>query len=107
MREEAERLVREEGWTKAALNNMPKIDSFLRESQRLNPGGSCMYPIHSVCAGADPHTVVMQRRVVSKDGFRFSDGTVLPHGAFMSIPSRAVHYDTCKSHPTFKYAIAD
>ncbi|KAJ7829871.1 cytochrome P450 [Mycena olivaceomarginata] len=36
----------------------------------------------------------MQRRVVSKDGFRFSDGTVLPHGAFMSIPSRAVHYDT-------------
>ncbi|KAJ7333990.1 cytochrome P450 [Mycena albidolilacea] len=78
MREEAERVVREEGWTKAALNNMPKIDSFLRESQRLNPGGS----------------LVMQRRVVSKDGFRFSDGTVLPHGAFMSIPSRAVHYDT-------------
>jgi hypothetical protein len=39
MREEAERVVREEGWTKAALNSMVKIDSFLRESQRLNPTG--------------------------------------------------------------------
>jgi hypothetical protein len=25
MREEAERVVREEGWTKAALNNMPNV----------------------------------------------------------------------------------
>lgn len=39
MREEAERAVEKEGWTKAALNNMHKIDSFLRESQRLNASG--------------------------------------------------------------------
>ncbi|KAF7365863.1 hypothetical protein MVEN_00460800 [Mycena venus] len=77
MREEAERVVREEGWTKAALNNMIKIDSFLRESQRLNPTGP----------------LVMQRRVVSKDGFRFSDGTVLPQGAFLSVAARPAHYD--------------
>src|SRR4051812_22484032 len=48
MREEAERVIGEEGWTKAALNNMTKIDSFLRESQRHNPTGPCMYPIHAV-----------------------------------------------------------
>jgi hypothetical protein len=35
MRQEAERVVTTEGWTKAALGNMHKIDSFLRESQRL------------------------------------------------------------------------
>ena len=35
MREEAERVVEREGWTKAALGSMHKIDSFLRESQRL------------------------------------------------------------------------
>ncbi|KAJ7237055.1 cytochrome P450 [Mycena haematopus] len=80
MREEAERVIKEEGWTKAALNNMVKIDSFLRESQRLNPNGP----------------LVMQRRVVSKDGFRFSDGTVLPYGTFLSVAARPVHYDTSK-----------
>ncbi|KAJ7878446.1 cytochrome P450 [Mycena leptocephala] len=77
MREEAERVVREEGWTKAALNSMVKIDSFLRESQRLNPTGP----------------LVMQRRVVSKDGFRFSDGTMLPQGAFLSVAARPAHFD--------------
>jgi hypothetical protein len=35
LREEAERAVGEEGWTKAALASMYKIDSFIRESQRL------------------------------------------------------------------------
>jgi hypothetical protein len=43
MREEAERVVKEEGWTKAALNSMVKIDSFLRESQRINNIGARMY----------------------------------------------------------------
>ncbi|KAJ7791765.1 cytochrome P450 [Mycena olivaceomarginata] len=77
MREEAERVIKEEGWTKAALNSMVKIDSFLRESQRLNTNGS---------AG-------MIRRVVAKDGFRFSDGTVLPYGAYLSVALRPTHYD--------------
>ncbi|KAJ7237053.1 cytochrome P450 [Mycena haematopus] len=80
MREEVERVITEEGWTKAALNNMVKIDSFLRESQRLSPNGP----------------LVMQRRVVSRDGFRFSDGTVLPYGAFLSVAGRPVHYDASK-----------
>lgn len=35
MREEAERVVAEQGWSKASLANMHKIDSFIRESQRL------------------------------------------------------------------------
>jgi hypothetical protein len=38
MREEAEREVATQGWTKAALGNMHKIDSFLRESMRINSG---------------------------------------------------------------------
>jgi hypothetical protein len=36
MREEAECVIAAQGWTKAALNDMHKIDSFLRESMRLN-----------------------------------------------------------------------
>ncbi|KAJ6498408.1 cytochrome P450 [Mycena vitilis] len=77
MREEAERVIAAEGWTKAALNSMVKIDSFLRESQRLNLNGP----------------LVMQRRVLSPEGFRFSNGTVLPQGSFLSIAARPVHYD--------------
>ncbi|KAF7346950.1 hypothetical protein MVEN_01447400 [Mycena venus] len=77
MREEAEHVVANEGWTKAALNSMVKIDSFLRESQRLNGNGA----------------VSMIRKVVSNDGFRFSDGTVLPKGSFVCAAARAIHYD--------------
>ncbi|KAF8209559.1 cytochrome P450, partial [Mycena galopus ATCC 62051] len=77
MREEAEHVVAKEGWTKAALNSMVKIDSFHRESQRLNGNGP----------------VAMIRKVVSKDGFRFSDGTVLPNGSFVCAAARAIHYD--------------
>ncbi|KAK7007990.1 cytochrome P450 [Favolaschia claudopus] len=80
MREEAERVVKEEGWTKAALNNMVKIDSFFRESQRVNNFGP----------------LGMSRKVVAKEGFRFSDGTVLPRGAYLSVAARATHYDDSK-----------
>jgi hypothetical protein len=52
MREEAERVVKEEGWTKAALNSMVKIDSFLRESQRINAGPGAFISGFSLCVDA-------------------------------------------------------
>ncbi|KAJ7503871.1 cytochrome P450 [Mycena galericulata] len=76
MREEAERVVAEQGWSKASLANMHKIDSFIRESQRL---------------GTRPVTMV--RKVLPKEGFTFSDGMKIPHGAFLSVPSNPVHHD--------------
>ena len=36
LREEVESIVAAEGWTKAAMGKMWKIDSFLKESQRVN-----------------------------------------------------------------------
>ena len=36
IREEAEALISEEGWTKATMGKLWKLDSFLRESQRYN-----------------------------------------------------------------------
>jgi len=77
MREEAERVVAQEGWTKVALGNMHKVDSFLRESQRLT--------------GLSP--VSLGRKVVAKDGFTFSDGTTIPHGATLMVPSEAMQLD--------------
>jgi Cytochrome P450 len=46
LREEVEAVVKELGWTKEALDRMLKIDSFLKESQRLNGLGNRAY--HSV-----------------------------------------------------------
>jgi hypothetical protein len=36
LREEVDAVIREEGWTKAGIDKMYKIDSFLRETQRLD-----------------------------------------------------------------------
>ena len=41
LRHDVEIAVAEEGWTKAGMDKMRKVDSFLRESQRLNGPGIC------------------------------------------------------------------
>lgn len=40
LREEVETVTKREGWTKAALDKMHKVDSFVKESQRLHPVGT-------------------------------------------------------------------
>lgn len=40
MREEAEAAIADYGWSKAAVQNMRKVDSFMKESLRLNTVGS-------------------------------------------------------------------
>jgi len=48
MREEAEAMIHANGWTKHAMQGMRKIDSFLKESQRLNGLGSSKSQV--ICA---------------------------------------------------------
>ena len=40
LREEVEEVVKSEGWTKAGLDQMHKLDSFIKESQRLHSLGN-------------------------------------------------------------------
>ena len=49
LREEIEPILEEEGWTKAALDRMIKVDSFVRESQRLNPLAAGAHRSFSLC----------------------------------------------------------
>ncbi|KAK7061429.1 cytochrome P450 [Favolaschia claudopus] len=74
---QVERVVRKEGWTRASLNRMYKIDSFLAESQRYWGIG----------------TLSLGRKVVNKDGFTFSNGTTLPYGTYLHSPMWSVHHD--------------
>ena len=45
LREEVEAVIRECGWTKIALTKMHKVDSFIRESQRINGLGAGRFNI--------------------------------------------------------------
>ncbi|KAE9393372.1 cytochrome P450 [Gymnopus androsaceus JB14] len=75
LREEVETVVRELGWTKAAMGQMRKLDSFMKEAQRLSGlGGTSMV------------------RMALRD-FTFSNGTVIPAGTMVSVALYGMHYD--------------
>lgn len=44
LRKEVEAVLQEDGWTKAAMGKMRKLDSFMRESQRMNGINGSMSP---------------------------------------------------------------
>ncbi|KAJ7918486.1 cytochrome P450 [Mycena leptocephala] len=75
LREEIESVLKSEGWTKAAMTKMVKLDSFFKESSRIMP---------LVAVG-------VMRQVV-KD-FTFSDGSMVPAGTLVGIPVLAEHQD--------------
>ncbi|KAJ7507426.1 cytochrome P450 [Mycena galericulata] len=77
LREEVQSVVQKEGWTRASLNKMYKIDSFLSESQRFHGIG----------------TLSLGRKVVKRDGFTFSNGVTLPYGTYLYSPMWSVHHD--------------
>ncbi|KAF8637704.1 hypothetical protein AX16_010779 [Volvariella volvacea WC 439] len=75
LREEIQDIIDTEGWTKTAMGKLRKLDSFIRESQRVSAGGA----------------VVMFRKAL-KD-FTFSDGTTVPAGHYTAACQLAAHYD--------------
>ncbi|KAG5651324.1 hypothetical protein H0H81_009077 [Sphagnurus paluster] len=75
MREEIEEVIEREGWTHNAMNQMFKVDSFIKESQRLNPLGCLMI------------------NRVARQPFTFPDGTHIPKGTCLSIAAHALHTD--------------
>ncbi|KAJ7494801.1 cytochrome P450 [Mycena galericulata] len=62
-------------WTKEALGRCVKLDSFLKESQRLNGMGALWMPRMAV------------------DHFIFSDGTKISPGTFVATAATAIHED--------------
>ncbi|KAG8219271.1 cytochrome P450 [Butyriboletus roseoflavus] len=64
-----------EGWSNIALGKMRKVDSFIKECQRLEGTFSVGLP-----------------RKALKD-FTFSDGTFVPKSTTMLAPIQSIHYD--------------
>ncbi|KAL4076426.1 cytochrome P450 [Scleroderma citrinum] len=75
LREEVEAVVEKYGWTKDAITEMRKIDSFLTETQRFE----------------GVLTASVQRKAM-KD-ITLSDGTFIPKGTHVLVPTRAIHRD--------------
>ncbi|KAF8467587.1 cytochrome P450, partial [Russula ochroleuca] len=75
LRQEVDAVIKEEGWTKAGIYKMYKIDSFLRETQRI-----------------DGFTVFSVTRLALRP-FTFSSGVTVPAGTLISVPASATHTD--------------
>lgn len=73
LREEIETVIKEDGWTKAAMTRMHKLDSFFKETQRYDGIG-----------------FTSMGRMSLKD-FTFSDGTFIPKGTFISAAAYPIH----------------
>ncbi|KAF8904069.1 cytochrome P450 [Gymnopilus junonius] len=77
LRNEVEGVTEKLGWTKAALRDMVKVDSFVRESERFNGLSS----------------LIMTRKVVNPSGFTFSNGVHLPMDSIVSVANYSTHHD--------------
>ena len=97
LREEVETITAVDGWTKAAMGKMRKLDSFLKESQRLNGIGLSASPFPLLCPPLS-FTPTTYRNLASvgrkalKD-VTLSDGTVLPAGTLVVANSYPMHHD--------------
>ncbi|KAF8471427.1 cytochrome P450 [Russula ochroleuca] len=75
LRQEVEAVVAEEGWTKAGMDKMHKIDSFVRETQRIDT----------------PMFLGLNRLALRP--FTFSNGVTIPAGTLIGLPDHSVHTD--------------
>jgi len=75
IREEIQSVTAEHGWTLSAIAGMKRLDSFMKESQRLNQAV----------------LMTFNRKVIKP--VRLSDGTTLPKGAYITLPSDSVARD--------------
>ncbi|KIM55430.1 hypothetical protein SCLCIDRAFT_1150094 [Scleroderma citrinum Foug A] len=75
LREEVEAIVDTDGWTKEAIAKMRYVDSFLKETQRF-----------------EGISAVLTTRKAVRD-VTLSDGTLIPEGTHVSIPTYAIHHD--------------
>ncbi|KAH9043925.1 cytochrome P450 [Lactarius pseudohatsudake] len=75
LRREVEAVVAEYGWTTDGMDKLHKIDSFVRETQRLDGLG----------------IVALVRRALRP--FTFSNGITVPAGTYVAAPVGAIHTD--------------
>ena len=97
LREEIESVIAEDGWSKAAMGKMWKLDSLFRESMRHNGIGLSSYLLSyfspRACSLLTRTTSLASLiRKVMKD-VTLSDGTFLPKGTLVVAAAHSTHHD--------------
>ena len=90
LREEVEEIIQREGWTKAGIDQMYKLDSFIKESQRLHPLSIRKPLSYIACTQHINSFSVAMQRVAVKD-HTFADGTTVPRGTTVAVALDSVH----------------
>lgn len=97
LREEAHRIFQEEGgWTKQGLTRMHRMDSAIRETQRVSPIA----------------LTFISRKVVAKEGIVTPEGVHVKYGAFLSCPwapvalDEDIHEKDAATFDAFRYSRA-
>ncbi|KIM39012.1 hypothetical protein M413DRAFT_12344 [Hebeloma cylindrosporum] len=90
LREEVEEIIQREGWTKEGIDQMHKIDSFIKEAQRLHPIAMRKITSYIECSHKANYFSVAMPRVAVND-HTFSDGTTVPRGTTVSIAIDSIH----------------
>jgi cytochrome P450 len=70
---------------------MYKINSFIKESQRLHPLDLCKPTSLVECSQINPFSVFMQR--AARQDHTFSDGTTVPRGTTLVVSAYPIHTD--------------
>ena len=92
LRQEIESVVAEHGWTKLAMGQMRKLDSFLKEAQRFTSYGVCeFWLVRCRSSYSSLFSVGIERKTLKE--FTFSDGTTVPAGVNIGVPVQAIHHD--------------
>ena len=96
LRHDVETAVAEEGWTKVGMDKMDKIDSFLRETQRIDDLDSCLLD----SPGRTSITVLILYSLfpvainrLALRPFTFSNGVTVPAGTLITVPNGVIHKD--------------
>ena len=93
LREEIEAAVKLHGWTKVAVGKMWKLDSFMREAQRLNGITLGAPPSSKSTHQSRTHgSAVSVMRKILQD-VTLTDGTYLPTGTLVVGASWSTHHD--------------
>ncbi len=92
LRREIHAAVAEEGWTTAGMDRIHKLDSFVRETQRIDTMGlGSSASLHSGAVTDTFFEVAMARLALRP--FTFSNGVIIPAGTLIAVPSSAIHMD--------------
>lgn len=92
LREEVDEILQREGWTKQAMDEMVRVDSFIKESQRLSPLSNGSQILAVVRAITDVSiSIVSAQRVLLQD-FTFYEGTTLPAGTCIALCTHSAHF---------------